>query len=60
METIIKNLNNSSAGWDDILPSVENIKAPYISKALVNLINLSFQEGLFPGELKMAKSYSTL
>ena len=55
METIIKNLNNSSAGWDDISPSVLKYIAPYISKALVNLINLSFQDGLFPDELKIAR-----
>ena len=55
METIIKNLNNSSAGWDDISPSVLKYIAPYITKALVNLINLSFQEGLFPDELKIAR-----
>ena len=40
METIIKNLNNSSHGWDDISPSVLKYIAPYISKALVNLIKL--------------------
>ena len=59
METISKNLNNSSAGLDDVSPSVLEYIAPYITKALVNLINLSSQEGLFPDELKIA-SYSTL
>ena len=55
METIIKNLNNSGAGWDDISPSVLKYAVPYITKALVNLINLSFQEGLLlPDELKIA------
>ena len=54
-ETIIKNLNNSSAGWDDISPSVLKYIAPYIYKALVDLINLSFQ-GLFPDDLKIARA----
>ena len=36
MQTIIKNLTNSSAGWDYISPSVLKYIAPYITKALVN------------------------
>ena len=52
LETIIKCLNNSSAGWDDISPSVLKYVAPHISKVLVLLINSSFQEGVFPNELQ--------
>ena len=55
LETIIKCLNNSSAGWDDISPSVLKYVAPHISKGSVLLINLSFQEGVFPDELKIAR-----
>ena len=55
LETIIKCLNNSSAGWDDISPIVLKYVAPHISKVLVFLINLSFQEGVFPDELKIAR-----
>ena len=35
LETIIKCLNNSSAGWDDISPSDLKYVAPHISKVLV-------------------------
>ena len=55
LETIIKCLNNSSAGWDDISPSVLKYVAPHISKVSVLLINSSFQEGVFPDELKIAR-----
>ena len=55
LETIIKCLNNSSAGWDGISPYVLKYVAPYISKILVLLINLSFQEGVFPDDLKIAR-----
>ena len=49
--TMIKNLNNSSARWNDISPSVLKYMALYITKPFVNLIKLSFQGRLFPDEL---------
>ena len=49
-------MNNSSAGWDDISPSVLKYVAPHITKVLVLLINSSFQEGVFPDELKIARA----
>ena len=53
LQTIVKCLNNSSAGWDKISHGVLKYVAHYISKVLVRLINLSFQKDVFPDELKI-------
>ena len=52
---IIRSLNNSSPGWDDI-PSFlsKRVLNSYI-KPLTVLINRSFQEGIVPDEIKLAK-----
>ena len=52
---IIRSLNNSSPGWDDI-PSfiTKRVLNSYI-KPLTVLINRSFQEGIVPDEINLAK-----
>ena len=52
---IIRSLNNSSPVWDDI-PSffTKRVLNSYI-KPLTVLINRSFQEGIVPDEIKLAK-----
>ena len=52
--SIIRSLNNSSPGWDDI-PSflTKRVLNSYI-KLLTVLINRSFQEGIVPDEIKLA------
>ena len=53
--TITSSLNNSSAGWDEM--SAHNVKSTvhlFISP-LTPVCNLSFLQGVFPRELKIAK-----
>ena len=52
---IIRSLNNSSPGWDDISYFfTKRVLNSYI-KPLTVLINRSFQEGIVPDEIKLAK-----
>jgi hypothetical protein len=53
--SIIKNMKNSSPGWDSIPPSL--LKKTYIEfvKPLTHTLNLSIIQGIFPEELKIAK-----
>ena len=52
---IIKNLKESSAGYDEIQAKVVKASLLYLIEPLKNLINLSLSEGIFPNELKIAK-----
>ena len=55
VKTIIKNLKNSSAGWDSISTHViKNSQACFISP-LTHIMNLSISKGVFPCEMKIAK-----
>ena len=52
---IISNFRDSAAGWDELKASIiktvkDNIKIP-----LAHIGNLSFDTGIFPVELKIAK-----
>ena len=52
---VAKSLKNSSPGWDSI---PENITKPSIEcyiKPLTRLVNSSYENGIIPDELKMAK-----
>ena len=51
---IIKNLKNSSPGWDSI--SAKVVKATYLHfiAPLTHIMNLSITQGIFPKELKLA------
>ena len=51
---IISNFSDSSAGWDDLKPSmIKKIKHP-IAIPLTHICNLSFNTGVFPSEFKVA------
>ena len=52
----IKNLKpNSSSGWDEVSPKVIQFCHVQLVDPLVHLINLSFEQGVFPDALKIAK-----
>ena len=48
-------LNNSTAGYDDLQPSIMKMLTKVYIKPLTYLINISIKQGIFPEELKMAK-----
>ena len=54
VSSLIKNLKNSAAGWDDLAPKQMKIVSQYISRPLTYLCNLSMTKGVFPRELKVA------
>ena len=51
----MQSLKNSSAGQDSILASIGKPLIQYYVKPLTRLINSTFENGLFPDELKIAK-----
>ena len=53
--TIIKGLKNSSAGADELLPSIMKQCSDLYIHPLTHLINVSLKQGVFPQELKLAK-----
>ena len=53
--TIIKNLKQSSPGWDDISSSIVKHTCHYFIEPLMHVSNLSITQGVFPHELKVAK-----
>ena len=54
VSSIIKNLKNSAAGWDELSPKQMKMVACYITKPLVYLCNISLTKGIFPQELERA------
>ena len=52
---IIKNLKDSSAGWDDIRAIPLKITCSEILDPLTHICNLSIVNGVFPSEMKIAK-----
>ena len=53
---LIKSLKNSSAGYDNIPASIaKQCNIQHYIKPLIYLINSSFECGIFPNELKLAK-----
>ena len=53
--TVISSLKNSSPGFDGIPSFVANQCIDYFIEPLTYIINMSFMEGVFPSELKLAK-----
>ena len=51
----VQSLKNSSVSKDSILASIGKSLTHYYVKPLTRLINFSFENGLFPNELKIAK-----
>ena len=54
VSSLIKNLKNIAAGWDDLATKQMKIVSQYISRPLTYLCNLSMTKGVFPRELKVA------
>ena len=50
-----KSLKNSSPGWDAMPANIAKPSIEYYIKPLTRLVNYSFQNGIFPDELKIAK-----
>ena len=50
-----KSLKNSSPGWDSIPANIAKPSIEYYIKPLSRLVHSSFECGMFPDELKMAK-----
>ena len=51
---IISSFKDSSAGWDELKPGIiKNIK-DCITMPLTHICNLSFKQGMFPTQLKIA------
>ena len=52
---IIKQLKDSSAGWDDLSPKIVKQATHSILSPLTHVLNLSLANGVFPQELKITK-----
>ena len=52
---IIKNLKDSSSGYDDITATIIKNTCQFYLRPLVHIINLSLLQGVFPNELKIAR-----
>ena len=54
IDKIILNFRDSSAGWDELKPTVVKSIHCCIKSPLRHIYNLSFRTGIFPDELKIA------
>ena len=54
IDKIILNFRESSAGWDELKPTVVKFIRHWIPSPLRHICNLSFRTGIFPDELKIA------
>jgi len=52
---IIKSLNDSAPGADDISSEIVKQSLQYIARPLTHIVNLSLEQGVFPDEMKVAK-----
>ena len=55
IENIIKSLKNNAAGHDDISACILKDTFNFLIEPLKHILNLSFEQGVFPKELKVAK-----
>ena len=53
--SILKNMKNSSTGWDSISPCIVKQTYNYFLVPLVHVCNMSLLHGIFPNELKIAR-----
>ena len=56
IQKILDILKPTAAGIDDIPPKLLKLTSDIIAKPLSYLINLAFQQGTFPKQLKIAKA----
>ena len=52
---IILSLKNSSPGWDGINANVVKQSYMLYIEPLIHIFNMSFNQGVFPNELKIAR-----
>ena len=57
VDKIISNFRDSAAGWDEFKPSIIKTVKDSIKIPLAHIGNLSFDTGIVPIELKIAKLY---
>ena len=55
VQTVIQNLKESSPGWDNIAPKIIKMTYEHFILPLTYIIHLSLTNGVFPGDLKIAK-----
>ena len=55
VDKIISNFRDSAAGWDELKPSIIKTVKDSIKIPLAHIGNLSFDTGIFPVKLKIAK-----
>ena len=55
VQSLIRNLKHSSAGWDSISGAVLKSADRAILKPLTHVLNLSLTTGVFPREMKIAR-----
>ena len=55
VDKITSNVRDSAAGWDELKPSIIKTVKDSIKTPLAHIGNLSFDTGIFPVELKIAK-----
>ena len=55
MQTVIQNLKESSPGWDNIAPKIIKMTYEHFILPLTYIIHLSLTNGVFPGDLKIAR-----
>ena len=55
VDKIISNFRDSAAGWNELKPSIIKTVKDSIKTPLAHIGNLSFDTGIFPVELKIAK-----
>ena len=55
VKNVIFTLKNSSPGWDNISALVIKATFTFFISPLIHVIHLSFNQGIFPNELKIAK-----
>ena len=55
LRKIVLALKDSACGYDKLDPKCVKLSCPYIINPLLYICNLSFSQGVFPQELKLAK-----
>ena len=52
---IISNFNDRASGWDNLSPAIIKTIKQHIKQPITCICNLSFANGYFPGEIKLAR-----
>ena len=52
---ITSNFNDSASGWDNLSPAIITTIKQHLKQPITHICNLSFANGYFPYEMKLAK-----